>query len=510
MDNQAFRALVNQNRKTTKQIAREAVENEFRKRNDRSRPEHEGYGSDSDSDTPDAAREKEEPEWKKRWREKKQSGETEYRDRARERREGKNVDYEILDVENPSNVQDGSTMAEERRRRAELSKYLGGDEKHTHLVRGLDRALAQKVKRQETDGKGGEYFDELIEQACDRKRARNASGVPSQSSDVISTDAKSDLGKMMFSYLFCDEKKNTSTDVSKVKINPLLHKSIQRSILTFCLESDVRRRKNAWDAPRVSVKSCSGGQDSDQLIRKSTPLDHQMLVTVTNSLRAYALKTKLGKVLVHKNLLSIENAMYNSGSEDSDSGQLPNSELSQTKDADSDDDIFENVGTYVPPSAVKTRSDAADAIEPADAANRDAMITKDAWESSSNNKKHSIFDNLIQVPTVASAAKHLDTSLRQNQALPYQIRRVNRNVINRDVIGSSLDCQTFPKRRGPHSAAVEGFSMNHYEGGYGEEMDVDFGNFDDDNSCRRGSKNRKNSGAAASGKEKEEENDFLV
>jgi hypothetical protein len=38
-------------------------------------------------------------------------------------------------------------------------------------------------------------------------------------------------------------------------------------------------------------------------------------------------------------------------------------------------------------------------------------------------------------------------------------------------------------------------------------MDVDFGNFDDDNGCRKGTKNRnKSAAAAASGKD--EENDF--
>jgi hypothetical protein len=50
--------------------------------------------------------------------------------------------------------------------------------------------------------------------------------------------------------------------------------------------------------------------------------------------------------------------------------------------------------------------------------------------------------------------------------------------------------------------------MTHYEGGYGEEMDVDFGNFDDDNGCRKGNKNRNKSAASAAASGKDEENDF--
>ena len=38
-----------------------------------------------------------------------------------------------------------STIEERRRREIEESKFLGGDLKHTHLVKGLDYVLKQKV-----------------------------------------------------------------------------------------------------------------------------------------------------------------------------------------------------------------------------------------------------------------------------------------------------------------------------------------------------------------------------
>jgi len=62
----------------------------------------------------------------------------EYRDRAAERREGRNLDYDdeitkLVDMD------------------VEKSKYLGGDLKHTHLVKGLDFALLNKVSWPDRD-----------------------------------------------------------------------------------------------------------------------------------------------------------------------------------------------------------------------------------------------------------------------------------------------------------------------------------------------------------------------
>ncbi|RWS04000.1 IK cytokine down-regulator of HLA class II-like protein [Dinothrombium tinctorium] len=77
-----------------------------------------------------------------------------YRDRARERRENANPDYQSEDplASIPSyravapDLKSGVNAAERRKQMIEESKFLGGDMKHTHLVKGLDYALLQKVK----------------------------------------------------------------------------------------------------------------------------------------------------------------------------------------------------------------------------------------------------------------------------------------------------------------------------------------------------------------------------
>ncbi|CAG9559261.1 unnamed protein product [Danaus chrysippus] len=76
-----------------------------------------------------------------------------YRDRARERRDGVN-DLAVDPTSNTSSAyravapdaKSGMDAKERRRQMIQESKYLGGDMEHTHLVKGLDYALLQKVR----------------------------------------------------------------------------------------------------------------------------------------------------------------------------------------------------------------------------------------------------------------------------------------------------------------------------------------------------------------------------
>eukprot|EP00922_Rhytidocystis_sp_ex-Travisia-forbesii_P043101 GHVS01064399.1.p1 GENE.GHVS01064399.1~~GHVS01064399.1.p1 ORF type:complete len:347 (+),score=76.37 GHVS01064399.1:168-1208(+) len=71
--------------------------------------------------------------------------EASYRDRAFERRKGKDEFYQIVAEE----------LKEMKDRSVEESKYLGGDVEHTHLVKGLDFALLNKVRSEIKTGDGG-------------------------------------------------------------------------------------------------------------------------------------------------------------------------------------------------------------------------------------------------------------------------------------------------------------------------------------------------------------------
>ncbi|KAL9972222.1 hypothetical protein ACROYT_G018488 [Oculina patagonica] len=91
---------------------------------------------------------------KKMEEEREQELASKYRDRARERRDGENPDYQSTDTLSATanyravgpTAEATNTAAERRRQAIQESKFLGGDMEHTHLVKGLDFALLQKVR----------------------------------------------------------------------------------------------------------------------------------------------------------------------------------------------------------------------------------------------------------------------------------------------------------------------------------------------------------------------------
>uniref|UniRef100_A0A1D1Z1R3 Protein Red n=1 Tax=Anthurium amnicola TaxID=1678845 RepID=A0A1D1Z1R3_9ARAE len=99
----------------------------------------------------------------RRKEEKKEEPETpRYRDRAKERREDQNPDYEPTELGSFHAVAPPGAVvlrsADAHKISIENSKYLGGDVEHTHLVKGLDYALLQKV-RSELDNQKPETED---------------------------------------------------------------------------------------------------------------------------------------------------------------------------------------------------------------------------------------------------------------------------------------------------------------------------------------------------------------
>src|SRR6266480_7423317 len=91
------------------------------------------------------------------------SADSKYRDRAAERRIGANPDYQeteqILKALNNSEILEAKLVYEQ-------SKYLGGDTEHTHLVKGLDFALLNKVRNEIQ--KGDDESDEELEYVLER------------------------------------------------------------------------------------------------------------------------------------------------------------------------------------------------------------------------------------------------------------------------------------------------------------------------------------------------------
>ncbi|XP_065059295.1 protein Red-like [Rhopilema esculentum] len=114
-----------------------------------------------------------------------------YRDRAKERRDGLNPDYQHIDPASTTKTAeyravaptaDATSNAAERRRLAiQESKFLGGDMEHTHLVKGLDFALLQKVRSE---------LSELEVPEEEKKEAKDKKEAPKDDIEFISPAGK--------------------------------------------------------------------------------------------------------------------------------------------------------------------------------------------------------------------------------------------------------------------------------------------------------------------------------
>jgi len=124
-----------------------------------------------------------------------------YRDRAKERRAVQDQDEETAAAnekatQNYHAVNPNATDGEADRRRNQIiqeSKFLGGDMEHTHLVKGLDYALLQKV-RAEIVNKENDSLDEKLENLNNSDDMRD--------SEVSKIEVRSAMAKNIHRVLF--------------------------------------------------------------------------------------------------------------------------------------------------------------------------------------------------------------------------------------------------------------------------------------------------------------------
>lgn len=125
-----------------------------------------------------------------------------YRDRAKERREGATTDFTQNDARNSTSgyravapeMKSGIDTAERRRQLIQESKFLGGDLQHTHLVKGLDYALLQKVRSEITHQEAIEETE--MEKMVDEKIAEKLlEKMEAEKNESEESELKTILGK---------------------------------------------------------------------------------------------------------------------------------------------------------------------------------------------------------------------------------------------------------------------------------------------------------------------------
>lgn len=125
-----------------------------------------------------------------------------YRDRARERRDNANPDYqeEVAATTTAAyravapDLKSGLDAAERRKQMIQESKFLGGDMQHTHLVKGLDYALLQKVRSEiqikendetEKEIEDEDEFETITQKGKSKTNLPVVPDIPEESSDAV-------------------------------------------------------------------------------------------------------------------------------------------------------------------------------------------------------------------------------------------------------------------------------------------------------------------------------------
>jgi hypothetical protein len=325
MDNDAFKKLVRERakEKSTKEIAREAVEDEFKLKKKRRRDGD--SSSDEQSDSKDLKRRDDTglTDARRKQNSLEEEAVSKYRDRARERREGSNQDYKqsenLLQGVASAAGDEGAALGA-----SALSKYLGGDEDHTHLVKGLDVVLARKVKREMKGAKPGPEREHPRMGHPEASKFMEKGPQARDSLQRLTADAsKSEIGYELKEYILQvgQHKGEAEKQCSTAGI------TIQHSTLAFSIDGpfDLAR---AWEVPRESHGIPRN--DADQTETRATPLDNLLLERVESVLGA--------------------NTKDNSKAETNET--TVETEPTQSSPNESDDDIFGDTGDgdYVPPA----------------------------------------------------------------------------------------------------------------------------------------------------------------
>jgi hypothetical protein len=364
MNNESFRNLLksgslsgkaqSKDGKSSKEIAREAVEEEFRERRSKRGRDEDYLSDDEDGDEDeddDNARDSKKKSKKEEEKElaedeakaarakEKKNKKIKYRDRAKERRDGRSDGF-----------QDTHGMA--KNLDEDMSKFLGGDEEHTHLVKGLDRTLAEKVRRDEMGNQADTHgedldldLDQIMEEASAKAKEKKKATLAFSKKSVseLTPNASTTLTSGMLSYL---KRLEESRKTDKESLNysmagntaSLTGQSISRTTLSFSLDANVRDREKSWELPEEKMMSITQFEriQSRRICTTCTPLDSN-LISKIKSVFSSLIEQRDKHEATKAGLKKKKNIISKASKEES-------------PPPDSDDDIFADAGNYKPPS----------------------------------------------------------------------------------------------------------------------------------------------------------------
>ena len=406
MDNDAFKALVRSKVKSTKDIAREAVEEAFQHKKKRNQKRKRGnhkkkgrnddydYDDDDDQDNYSSSESESESRHPKRGDDKdggdgeeedddddeqndshqcmpssvRKKKQPRYRDRAKERREGKNDDYKesqnLLqkvggqDDNISSSAIDAEGAEDTAMNQAELSKYLGGDEAHTHLVKGLDVALARSVRkemeptkqqREEGDDSDDNETRLELEDLKPIQTSKEAWSILRQHASTNNDTSRSvDLKKQSILNYYLQthsrRKQKQTTEAPKASIVAVSSagSALQRTQLVFAVDWHPTNLARSWEVPVEKSQAAASLQPS--ALPKVSPLPSELILGMQekqNRKWHAVVTTATSSVALGKPQDSKE-ATALGGKPGTNTG--PGNGKTAEEDEDSEDDIFPDAG----------------------------------------------------------------------------------------------------------------------------------------------------------------------
>lgn len=285
-----------------------------------------GKGKDKDDDDDDGTNTKA-----------KNAGASAYRDRAAERRQGVNSD--MIDADEFAHFD------------AEQTKFLGGDMEHTHLVKGLDFALLSQLKREKEKllvATSAQRQQNKSQHGPGRRIDKEDKNTSSSSSSALSEKLtfKSRMGRLVYFHAV-----QSSTVASMLASSHASEHFLPgRMYYTFSLNA-----KEIESVPVIVQRSKEDCPEPDDVV--SGMVSELVISKVGDALRNGSKRHGGGVKKLRKKKKHSEVAGEDDNDEygDEDMQAEPNSGVLLNKlqedhgpQDDSDEDIFPEVGEYVP------------------------------------------------------------------------------------------------------------------------------------------------------------------
>lgn len=299
MNQDDFRDLVRSKIRTTKQIAREAVEEAFqkkkRKRKGRGRRDDDDYSSsESESEKPRKKALSLQPTSIRNTKQDGTTGSGKYRDRALERREGKIVD----DSEQPIEEDPEGDGAAQRK--------------------GLDVALARSVKNQLKEGRDSD------EESGNEDMQNPVIETKEEALEFLqSYQTSNPLGRSIKTLLLAKQKRSNTADTISVSAAGSI---IQRSQWTFAVDWHPQNLALSWEIPIEKSVAAAAVSLAGTALPKACPLSSDLVEEIKAA---------------HKQQFILVDTFPTKKQGKVDKGTAP----AETQESeDSDDDIFPEAG----------------------------------------------------------------------------------------------------------------------------------------------------------------------